>query len=416
MTPKRLITVISSIAATLILLWMMSSSEPSQSGDNIHFPGYKNCMKKQKVAFLKTHKCASSSLQNILMRFGLKNSLNFVLPSSGNYLGRYIKYSRSTMISNTPWERAGLDYQIFCLHTIWNYKEVSQTLGEDTTYITIIRDPVELFESLWVYAGMEHYYHTDLETFALSPKTGIFSNRAFKNLGRNQMLWDSGLSGRNMDNITAVRNKIEEIEETFDLVLMAERFDESMILLKNKLCWDYQDVVNFKLNARKESRKTTLSPEATAALKEYLSSDYLLYNHFKAKFEKEVDQFGLPLLSHELSILRHANENMKSKCDIKKADNDKIVGSNRLHGQGMVAYTADETADPQCKLFSLSEMNFIDKLREVQSERASKMAQNMNIDLESLDEQDLRESMKQLPYNLDGFPDIEKMKALYIHN
>ena len=175
------------------------------------------------------------------------------------------------------------------------------------------------------------------------------------------MLWDSGLNARHMDNVTAVKNKIEEIESTFDLVLMAERFDESMILLKDKLCWDYQDVVNFKLNARKESKKTNLSPEARTALKEYLASDYLLYDHFKAKFEAHVDQFGLPRMSQELSILRHANDNMKSKCALKAADNDKIFGANKLWGQGMVAYTADEAADPECKLFSLSEMNFIDE-------------------------------------------------------
>jgi len=403
------------MATTLVFWWMTYTSQHSKPNDINPFPGYKNCQKKTKVAFLKTHKCASSSLQNILMRFGLKNQLNFVLPSAGNYLGRYVKYSRS-MISNTPWERAGMEYQVFCLHTIWNQKEVRQTLGEDTAYITIVRDPVDLFESLWVYAGMDHYYKTDLETFALSPKTGLFANRAYKNLGRNQMLWDSGLNARYMDNVTAVKNKIEDLDNTFDLVLMAERFDESMILLKHQLCWDFRDVVNFKLNARKESKKTTLSQEARAALKDYLASDYLLYDHFKAKFDAQVDKFGLPRMSQELSILKHANENMKSKCALKKADNDKIFGANKLWGQGMVAYTADEAADPECRLFSLSEVNFIDELREIQSERASKTVQNMNIDLESVEEQLLSESMKRLPFNDNGFPDIEKMKALYIHN
>jgi len=389
--------------------------ETVQLSDNGQYPGYKNCLRKSKVAFLKTHKCASSSLQNILMRFGMKNKLNFVLPSAGNYLGRYVKYSRS-MIGNTPWERAGMEYQVFCLHTIWNYKEVSETLGEDTTYITIIRDPVELFESLWVYAEMDHYYNTDLETFALSPKTGSFANRAFKNLGKNQMLWDSGLNAQFMDNVTAVMNKIDEIEDTFDLILMAERFDESMILLKDKLCWDYRDVVNFKLNARKESKKTALSQEARSALKDYLASDYLLYDHFKAMFEARIDKFGLPRMSQELSILRYANENMKTKCALKKADNDKIYGANRLHGQGLVAYTADETADPECRLFSISEVNFIDELRQLQSERASRMGQKMNIDLETIDEQEMGLSMRRLPFNKDGFPDIEKIKDFYIHN
>ena len=49
---------------------------------------FRTCQKKTNIGFLKTHKCASSSVQNILMRFGLKNELNFVLPSAGNYVGR----------------------------------------------------------------------------------------------------------------------------------------------------------------------------------------------------------------------------------------------------------------------------------------------------------------------------------------
>ena len=52
------------------------------------FNEYTNCTRVKKIAFLKTHKCASSTVQNILMRFGVKYNLNFVLPSKANYLGR----------------------------------------------------------------------------------------------------------------------------------------------------------------------------------------------------------------------------------------------------------------------------------------------------------------------------------------
>ena len=40
-------------------------------------------------------------------------------------------------------------------------------------------------------------------------------------------------------------------------LLTAERytnnFQESLILLKDLLCWDYEDITNLKLNARKQS-------------------------------------------------------------------------------------------------------------------------------------------------------------------
>ena len=40
----------------------------------------RHCREKTKIVYLKTHKCASSSLQNIFLRFGEKRNLNFVLP------------------------------------------------------------------------------------------------------------------------------------------------------------------------------------------------------------------------------------------------------------------------------------------------------------------------------------------------
>ena len=177
-----------------------------------------------------------------------------------------------------------------------------------------------------------------------------------------------------MDNATAVENKIAEMEDTFSLVMIAERWDESVILLKDLLCWEFRDVVNFKLNARKDSKKIPLSEGARAALQEYLAADYKLYNHFKNKFEIQVRKFGERKMEQELGTLRLANTNMKERCSINKVDNDKVSGHNKLWGQGVLAYTAGKEAqDKECKWFTTSEMSFIDHLREVQGERARKL-------------------------------------------
>ena len=62
-----------------------------------------------------------------------------------------------------------------------------------------------------------------------------------------QMLWDAGLPEGDMDNSTAVRDKIGQLERRFDLVMMAEQFDQSLVLLRDLMCWHYTDVVNFKV-------------------------------------------------------------------------------------------------------------------------------------------------------------------------
>ena len=49
-----------------------------------------------------------------------------------------------------------------------------------------------------------------------------------------ESLWDLGLSNEKLKDQQAVSNKILELENQMDLILVSERFDESLILLKVK--------------------------------------------------------------------------------------------------------------------------------------------------------------------------------------
>ena len=65
------------------------------------------CDPRKKVAFLKTHKTAGTTIQNILLRFGRDNDLNFVLSADGPIMSLNHPFNRS-MIHGTLWENAGL--------------------------------------------------------------------------------------------------------------------------------------------------------------------------------------------------------------------------------------------------------------------------------------------------------------------
>ena len=71
-------------------------------------------------------------------------------------------------------------------------------------------------------------------------------------------------------------------------MLITEKFDESMVLLANELCWPLEYVKSFKLNARKSSTKTMLSKKEQQILENWQQGDLLLYNHFKTIFEEKV--------------------------------------------------------------------------------------------------------------------------------
>ena len=52
--------------------------------------------------------------------------------------------------------------------------------------------------------------------------------------------------------------------------MMVERFEESLILMKNELCWDYTDITSLKLNGRVDDVKTKLNATTRALLKDFL--------------------------------------------------------------------------------------------------------------------------------------------------
>ncbi|XP_023321017.1 galactosylceramide sulfotransferase [Eurytemora carolleeae] len=368
------------IATFILLLNIIRINISDHPGAKVYYNDtYKTCKPIHKIGFLKIHKCASSSVQNIILRYALKNQLNVVLPTRGNYLGNIKNPFSREMLRGTPWEEAELEYDIFCLHTVWNQSEVEKTLGEGASYVTMIRDPVDIFESAWGYAQLSNFYKMDLETFALSPKTGLLAEEnPTKTFGQNQILRDFGLHPDNFTNGLAVEEKIKQIEDKFNLVLLAERFQESMILMKNELCWDYRDVINMKLNARQELKKTSLSPKAREALEKYLSQDYLVYNHFKKIFEKKVEMFGKEKMEKELNILDHANKNIREVCSLQETKNENISGENKLWGKGLVAYQVDIDKNPVCRFMALSELNFLQVMREEQSLRAEPILNRRN--------------------------------------
>ncbi len=68
--------------------------------------------------------------------------------------------------------------------------------------------------------------------------------------GFNQQLWDLGMNHSSFGNATALQSMIETIDRDFDLVMIAERMDESMVLLADLLCVPLTNVTSLKVNVR----------------------------------------------------------------------------------------------------------------------------------------------------------------------
>ncbi|XP_076043717.1 galactosylceramide sulfotransferase-like [Oratosquilla oratoria] len=271
----------------------------------------RNCSPVSNVAFLKNHKCASSTVQNILLRYAWHHHLRIVCPKGNHLFNLRIPFA-ADMAKDMPWHDLG--YNVFAVHAKWNHKEVVSIMPEDTIYITIVREPVSQFESLYNYIGMGQNTEEGIKKYLR--ENNRTSPRCMGSVGLNQMTWDFGLALEQMDNMTAVHELVAAADSQFDFVMVTERMDESLVLLKNLLCWSFEDVVALKLNARNSNWKTDLNSDLISMLRLKLEPDFFLYNHFRKKFDNIVEQFGYDRMTKELTELRQKTVELTERCSI----------------------------------------------------------------------------------------------------
>ena len=114
------------------------------------------CKSVRKLIFAKTHKTGSTTIQNLLFRYGTQNNLSFVLPKSKWwFFSHYQSFKASEAedykvegdIKNVPLEK-----NLFAIHSVWNHKEIRKILPTGPA-VTILRDPISVFESAYSYFG-----------------------------------------------------------------------------------------------------------------------------------------------------------------------------------------------------------------------------------------------------------------------
>ena len=51
-----------------------------------------------------------------------------------------------------------MDYSLLCLHVRFNKPELEAVMGPGTAYVTMLRDPVDVFESQYGFMGFKDFY------------------------------------------------------------------------------------------------------------------------------------------------------------------------------------------------------------------------------------------------------------------
>ena len=188
---------------------------------------------------------------------------------------------------------------------------------ETTHYITILRESAEQFESVFNYYNVARRYRNlkasaSLEGFFQNPE--YYWNRKSGPLLRNPALFDLGLDTMTSNlELTTVYEYINFLQQEFDLVLLQEYFDESLVLLKRRFCWEIEDILYFKLNERTDKEKGTLTSDTREKIRKWNWGDVLLYDVFNQTLWEMIAQEG-PEFYDDLALFRKEMKAMETAC------------------------------------------------------------------------------------------------------
>lgn len=309
------------------------------------------------VFFLKAHKCASSTLQNILMRFGLERGLSFVLPKTHNYIGNPDMFNPDMI--DEDYATTDGKYNIFTHHSRYNTEGVRSVMYDDAVYITILRHPAEVYESIFSYYKFAKVYNVTFEALLKSPENlaKINRRRYFNRIGFNQMSFDLGLLEEDFNSTTKVAQFIKKIDSEFDLVMMSEWMEASLVLLADIMNWPLENVVFLKLNSRLPDSIYVMSNIEKQRAVELNAVDNMLYVYFLNKFRTKIRDYGEQRMKRDIEQLLSLNLKLKFRC---------VEGLNNKGYAHTQAYKLRDEGDRLCFLATQGELKFTEELRHVQ--------------------------------------------------
>ncbi|XP_060071095.1 galactose-3-O-sulfotransferase 3-like [Ylistrum balloti] len=315
----------------------------------------------QHIAFIKVHKAASTTMENIFLRYGYEHDLVFALPRKKDRGG--IKFLTKQNILPIPKNK---HIDIFCTHVRYVKEDFHDMLPGDAVYIGIVREPFSQFESsirflrqkvvvdipvknpVWEYlAHNEKYMKHGGDRI---PTTYNFMSYDFG--FPIELFWKTDFN--------AMQDYLLKLNEEFDIVLIMEHLDESIVLMRRLLNWDLRFVLYGKLNAKKSlDSRLKFGPNEEKLYQNWAKLDYALYYFFLQKHKERI-QNQPPDFFEELAYFRETRMKYDHFCSGLLAGN---ISKSQLSFEGSAWNKPFIISKENCEKLYIHDVTFINILK-----------------------------------------------------
>ncbi|XP_077862605.1 galactosylceramide sulfotransferase-like [Saccoglossus kowalevskii] len=269
-----------------------------------------DCNPVKKLIYIKTHKTGSTTLASIIERYGYTRNLTMAIPKGNHIFSKTSQPFQRSMVAEID---EGTHFDMLTNHARYNRPELDSVIP-NATYITILRHPVKQFESSFSYFRWNKYIRSNdpiMELFRNSTK--YIDKLPMKGLVQNGQLFDLGLTAEQTLNESIVEEKILSLDREMDLILITEYFDESLLILRDLLCWSVDDILYISNGIRKETQRRNLTSTEKDSILQWNKSDLKLYQYFEKILASKIKQYG-PCFEHDLQLFRKRRDKIMEQC------------------------------------------------------------------------------------------------------
>lgn len=284
------------------------------------------------IIFVKTHNTGSSVVANILLKKAYDNNLlvGFPITDNENEIGAYPAqfdrqfirpglYSDSETINNSD------KVNIITHHSRYS-SDLSKILINPTNkrVITIVRHPLEQIKSVFKYYQDELPFKTwfdssdnvaiRLQKFYNNPYKFYNTSVPYYFRAKNFQAFDLDLNENGY-----TESKLQDLlVKKFDLILVHEFLDESLLLLKKLLNWSFEDIAylrsQYSPKLKENGNLSAIDKFIRTKVENFNDLDFAIYKIALKRLKNLLK--NCKNLDEDLQILREKAANLRTKCTI----------------------------------------------------------------------------------------------------
>ncbi|XP_070574755.1 galactosylceramide sulfotransferase-like [Ptychodera flava] len=286
---------------------------------------YKTCSPQERVVLLRTNCPESDTMATILQRYGHAKQLSFAMSADRDVISLDEKFHRNMAREMLPplgrlAKTRHRVHDILASHVRYDHREINSTVP-NATHITVLMEPVKYFEYVFSVHDVDRGLHlirykNPIGKFMENPQAYTDKRFKFWFQVHNGQIYNLGLDHADHDDPSKVSEKVENLQKELNFVLIAEYFDESLVVLRKKLCWRWHDILYFHRPDQVEvlvGKKGYLTPSIAASVREWNMADSMLYKHFNNSFWEQVLAYG-PTFQEDVQYFRKMRDNAEGDC------------------------------------------------------------------------------------------------------